>query len=463
MGPFTLQQLIDGMSTHMLDALHFYAKTNPQGSIARRNLGNGGGTHGALHRRGLVGEGVDARGQSGYFLTPKAWACLRHLNGTVRPADANRLDLDAALAEAYPAEQHTAAGLPSGTRVMSSEGRLGTVNGLDIGRVTDTDHPNCGREYVGVTWDAVEGDMGCNRRSRPFVDELTIIARPESPRVGERVTYKIGRHTVNATVILLMNEAGQVGVVADGDQTGSVHYVHVAPGVLTVQAPDIDSLHAAALYENQLRTDFIAQHLPTQADTDGAPWGRSEDGRPMLPMGKHWTDIPELVNQQTADIRARVNQALPGRWYLDQRPEAPDDRVCTQRDGYTRTVGHITTDRPADLDLILHARADLDWCLYMIAKLRDARPAKGVELHAESRPMLPEAPPADAPRLTVEDVARRLAEIAHHEGDDQVAHGLEDQLHADVLRAIAAGAPDAEALAAAALRSKALDFARWYA
>ncbi|MFI9200187.1 hypothetical protein [Streptomyces sp. NPDC053048] len=81
---------------------------------------------------------------------------------------------------------------------------------------------------------------------------------PESPLVGERVTYKLGRHTVNATVVLLMNEAGQVGVVADGDQTGSVHYIRVAPG-LTVQAPDIDSLHAAALYENQLRTACIAE------------------------------------------------------------------------------------------------------------------------------------------------------------------------------------------------------------
>ncbi|MEU5426879.1 hypothetical protein AB0H73_14920 [Streptomyces olivoreticuli] len=62
--------------------------------------------------------------------------------------------------------------------------------------------------------------------------------------------------------------------------------------------------------------------------------------------------------------------------------------------------------------------------------------------------------------MTVEDVARRLAEIAHHQDDSEAAHGLEDQLHADVLRAIAAGAPDAEILAAAALRSETLDFSR---
>jgi hypothetical protein len=65
--------------------------------------------------------------------------------------------------------------------------------------------------------------------------------------------------------------------------------------------------------------------------------------------------------------------------------------------------------------------------------------------------------------LTVEDVARRLAEIAHHQHDDEVAHGLEDSLRSDVLTAIAAGAPDAQILAAAALRSDGLDFARWTA
>ncbi|RLU81209.1 hypothetical protein CTZ27_33160 [Streptomyces griseocarneus] len=65
--------------------------------------------------------------------------------------------------------------------------------------------------------------------------------------------------------------------------------------------------------------------------------------------------------------------------------------------------------------------------------------------------------------MSVEDVAHRLAEIAHHQDDDEVAHGLEEQLHSDVLRAIAAGAPDAQILAAAALRSETIDFARWNA
>jgi hypothetical protein len=69
----------------------------------------------------------------------------------------------------------------------------------------------------------------------------------------------------------------------------------------------------------------------------------------------------------------------------------------------------------------------------------------------------------DEPLLTVEDVARRLAEIHAARHDDETAHGLEDSLRSDVLRSIAAGAPDAAILAAAALRSDGLDFARWYA
>ncbi|MFP8960022.1 hypothetical protein ACLIYP_05530 [Streptomyces nanhaiensis] len=67
------------------------------------------------------------------------------------------------------------------------------------------------------------------------------------------------------------------------------------------------------------------------------------------------------------------------------------------------------------------------------------------------------------PQLTAEDIARRLAEIHAVQDDNEAAHGLEDALHRDVLAAIAAGAPDAELLAAAALRTETLDFGRWCA
>ena len=67
------------------------------------------------------------------------------------------------------------------------------------------------------------------------------------------------------------------------------------------------------------------------------------------------------------------------------------------------------------------------------------------------------------PGLTAEDIARRLAEIHAVQDDDEVAHGKTDDLHRDVLAAIAAGAPDAPLLAAAALRTETLGFARWCA
>jgi hypothetical protein len=155
----------------------------------------------------------------------------------------------------------TAADFPKGTRVTSSEGRLGTVNGVDVGRVTLPDHPNYGREYIGVNWDAVEGDKGCGRRSRPFVDELTPVAPLDGPRVGERVTYAVGRHTVNATVTRLQNDAGQVGVVVDGDQTGAVR--PVAAALLDVHAPDLDELHGDALAIDRLY-DVAAAASPAE-------------------------------------------------------------------------------------------------------------------------------------------------------------------------------------------------------
>jgi hypothetical protein len=85
----------------------------------------------------------------------------------------------------------------------------------------------------------------------------------DRPRVGERVTYKVGRRTVKATVTRGTNETGQVGVVDDGDQTGSVRYVSAV--LLTVEAPDIDRLHGDALEEDRLRT-FLA----TECDSNGA-------------------------------------------------------------------------------------------------------------------------------------------------------------------------------------------------
>ncbi|URM90405.1 hypothetical protein LUW75_10815 [Streptomyces sp. MRC013] len=65
--------------------------------------------------------------------------------------------------------------------------------------------------------------------------------------------------------------------------------------------------------------------------------------------------------------------------------------------------------------------------------------------------------------LTAEDIARRLAAIHAASDDPEAAHGLVDDLHLDVLATIAAGAPDAPLLAAAALRTETISFPRWCA
>jgi hypothetical protein len=65
--------------------------------------------------------------------------------------------------------------------------------------------------------------------------------------------------------------------------------------------------------------------------------------------------------------------------------------------------------------------------------------------------------------LTADDIQRRVNAIAIIAGDPESAHISEDELHVDVLRAIADGAPDAAELAKAALHTLTLGFSRWYA
>lgn len=62
--------------------------------------------------------------------------------------------------------------------------------------------------------------------------------------------------------------------------------------------------------------------------------------------------------------------------------------------------------------------------------------------------------------MQVIDVEHRIAEIAAQLKDWEEAHRMEDQLYNDVLAAIAAGASNGQALAAAALKSAALEFPR---
>ena len=65
--------------------------------------------------------------------------------------------------------------------------------------------------------------------------------------------------------------------------------------------------------------------------------------------------------------------------------------------------------------------------------------------------------------MTVEEVRAWVEEIRITAHDDEKAHGMEDALHQEVLRAVAENAPNAAALAAEALKTRDIDFYRWCA
>ena len=66
--------------------------------------------------------------------------------------------------------------------------------------------------------------------------------------------------------------------------------------------------------------------------------------------------------------------------------------------------------------------------------------------------------------MTIEEVKQRVAAIAAEADDDEQAHSMEDELHQDVLRAIAdKKCKNPSACAAEALKTQDIDFARWCA
>ena len=65
--------------------------------------------------------------------------------------------------------------------------------------------------------------------------------------------------------------------------------------------------------------------------------------------------------------------------------------------------------------------------------------------------------------MTLEEIKKRIDEIKSVADDDERAHALEDQLHRDVLFAIAGCAQNANDLAMAALRTLYIEFNRWCA
>ncbi|MEK5308355.1 hypothetical protein [Bacillus sp. FSL M8-0326] len=66
--------------------------------------------------------------------------------------------------------------------------------------------------------------------------------------------------------------------------------------------------------------------------------------------------------------------------------------------------------------------------------------------------------------MTADDVRKRVEDIRREAEaeDDETAHGMEDDLYAEVLKAIANGADSPEKLAAEALKTEKIEFYRWY-
>lgn len=110
--------------------------------------------------------------RSGRTVTQKP--VIRAMVGEARPAFGS--DPLAKQPTAEEARAEVVKRFPCGTRVQGPDSsgtwRSGVVDGYDLGTVTEPGHVNEGRIFIGVTWDAVPGDAGCNRRSRPFADKL---------------------------------------------------------------------------------------------------------------------------------------------------------------------------------------------------------------------------------------------------------------------------------------------------
>lgn len=66
--------------------------------------------------------------------------------------------------------------------------------------------------------------------------------------------------------------------------------------------------------------------------------------------------------------------------------------------------------------------------------------------------------------MTTEEIKARIASIAARSGDDESAHGAEDQLRADFLQYVSEVAPPSLAeKAKLVLSTSHIDFARWCA
>jgi len=65
--------------------------------------------------------------------------------------------------------------------------------------------------------------------------------------------------------------------------------------------------------------------------------------------------------------------------------------------------------------------------------------------------------------MTLDEVIDRVNQISRLAGDPEAAHSKEDDLYEDVLKHVAWANHECSALAAAALKTKDIDFERWCA
>lgn len=138
--------------------------------------------------------------------------------------------------------------LVKGTRVTDAEGRTGTVDGYDTGSVTNTEHENYGRKYVGVTWDPTDA-IPWGQRGRSFVDELTVVEGPfrfivvqvtagfvvKDTTTGNNVARVGSRYGARHIVSCLLN-----GSMVVNEQGEAVN----APGCGAVDKDDLDACGA---------------------------------------------------------------------------------------------------------------------------------------------------------------------------------------------------------------------------
>lgn len=64
--------------------------------------------------------------------------------------------------------------------------------------------------------------------------------------------------------------------------------------------------------------------------------------------------------------------------------------------------------------------------------------------------------------VTIAYVQEQVALVRELSADDEAAHGIEDDLWEEVLQAIAEGHPQAQQLAAEAIKTRSIQFSRWH-